>query len=474
MDSSLRTGLRRSLLLLDGITILLAMILAMGIHSYLRQHIDGLKAPPELKSYLLLASLTLPLWLTIARALGLHRQLEQPFDLGTLVAGLLRLHLYGLLGLTLLIYLTQVYMNRTVVMLFLMLTLLLMLASRLLTHWAIRLEHMHGHAGRRILLLADSVESVREISIAGQVQPNPPTIVGCLGLGTLYEHGSVEGLPVFGPVSQLQVVLRENAVDEVLLSCGVETRPDLSSVLRCTEEVGIPLRLLLRTSSLSARPPRIDDGLGLPSLVFDAGRPAPDSLIVKRVMDVVVSTMAIVALSPLMLAVAMAVLAVMGRPVLIKQKRTGRNGRVFEMYKFRTMVKNAEQLRQTLAPHNELDGPAFKMATDPRVTRLGRFLRRSSLDELPQLWNVLAGSMSLVGPRPLIVSEQECISGPQRRRLSMKPGMTGLWQISGRSDVDFKEWMQLDLHYVDTWSLHLDVQLLLRTIPAVLTGRGAR
>jgi lipopolysaccharide/colanic/teichoic acid biosynthesis glycosyltransferase len=143
------------------------------------------------------------------------------------------------------------------------------------------------------------------------------------------------------------------------------------------------------------------------------------------------------------------------------------------MYKFRTMIEGAEQMRDQLAHLNEMGGPVFKIADDPRLTAVGRFLRRTSLDELPQLWNVLKGEMSLVGPRPLPVYEASRIKGAQRRRLAMRPGLTGLWQVSGRNTVDFDGWMQLDLLYVDRWSLGLDLKILLRTIPVVLRGEGA-
>jgi len=160
-------------------------------------------------------------------------------------------------------------------------------------------------------------------------------------------------------------------------------------------------------------------------------------------------------------------------PVLFRQERGGLHGRRFWMDKFRTMIAGADKLKTQLAEKNEMSGPVFKVAGDPRVTPVGRWLRRSSLDELPQLLNVLKGEMSLVGPRPLPLSESAAIKGPLRRRFSMKPGMTGLWQASGRSNLDFHDWMRLDLEYVDNWSLRLDLQILLRTIVAVLSGKGA-
>jgi lipopolysaccharide/colanic/teichoic acid biosynthesis glycosyltransferase len=159
--------------------------------------------------------------------------------------------------------------------------------------------------------------------------------------------------------------------------------------------------------------------------------------------------------------------------VLFKQERVGLNGRSFTLYKFRTMIDRADELRGDVSHLNEMTGPVFKSATDPRVTRVGRILRRFSLDEIPQLWNVLKGDMSLVGPRPPIPEEVRSYHRWHRRRLSMKPGLTCLWQVSGRNKIDFDRWMQLDLQYIDNWSPSLDLKILLRTIPAVLSGRGA-
>jgi len=197
-------------------------------------------------------------------------------------------------------------------------------------------------------------------------------------------------------------------------------------------------------------------------------------LAVKQVMDVVFAVGGLVVLAPVLVLIWLLIRVLDGKPVVFSQVRVGLHGRRFKMLKFRTMVTNAEALKAQLEARNEVDGPAFKVTRDPRITRLGAFLRKTSLDELPQLFNVVEGSMSLVGPRPLPESEQQRIHGAQRRRLAMKPGITGLWQVSGRSDVKFAEWMRMDQQYVDEWSLGLDLRLLLATIPAVLRRRGAK
>ena len=194
----------------------------------------------------------------------------------------------------------------------------------------------------------------------------------------------------------------------------------------------------------------------------------------KRAMDVVVAALVLLCISPVILFIAGLIGITSGRPIIFKQRRAGLLGRPFDIYKFRTMVVDAERRQTELRHQSEQDGPAFKMANDPRVTRLGRFLRKTSLDELPQLWNVLKGDMSLVGPRPLPCGESSACSGWQRRRLDVTPGITCIWQVKGRSSVSFLEWMRMDVSYVRTRRLVRDLHLLLLTIPAVLLRRGAR
>jgi len=185
----------------------------------------------------------------------------------------------------------------------------------------------------------------------------------------------------------------------------------------------------------------------------------------KRIFDLVGTAAGAILLSPVLLVIAVAIKINSPGPVLYRSRRVGEGGRVFAFLKFRSMVRNAEMLRDELLHLNEVDGPVFKIARDPRITRVGAILRRSSLDELPQLWNVWRGDMSLVGPRPPIPEEVARYSAEQRRRLSVRPGLTCLWQVSGRSHVGFDEWMRLDLAYIDRRSLRLDLSILLRTIP---------
>jgi exopolysaccharide biosynthesis polyprenyl glycosylphosphotransferase len=197
-------------------------------------------------------------------------------------------------------------------------------------------------------------------------------------------------------------------------------------------------------------------------------------MVCKRLLDIIVSSFLLILLAPILLVVAMLVKFGSVGPVFFVQERVGLNKRRLRIYKFRTMIADAEKKQMDLECLNEADGPVFKIKDDPRVTRLGRFLRKASIDELPQLLNVLKGDMSLVGPRPLPIRDYQGFDQDwARRRFSIRPGITCLWQINGRSSLSFQEWMELDLHYIDHWSFWLDVKVLAKTIPAVLKGVGA-
>jgi len=192
---------------------------------------------------------------------------------------------------------------------------------------------------------------------------------------------------------------------------------------------------------------------------------------VKRALDLLVSATTMIVLTPLFAAVAVAIALDDGGPILFRQRRVGLHGRLFQVLKFRSMAIDAEARRAALMDRNVINGQAFKVADDPRITRVGRFLRRTSIDELPQIWNVLLGQMSLVGPRPPLPAEVAGYDQWHRRRLSMKPGITGLWQVRGRTDPDFDHWVASDLEYIDRWSLWLDLRILVQTVPAALEGR---
>jgi lipopolysaccharide/colanic/teichoic acid biosynthesis glycosyltransferase len=226
----------------------------------------------------------------------------------------------------------------------------------------------------------------------------------------------------------------------------------------------------LATVSIGSQAARLDPSK---QLVFSPAWQSRFNLMIKRTLDVSLSAILLLALSPVFLALAMAVKFGSDGPILYRWKIVGRGGRSFTAYKFRSMVVNAEALRNGLAPHNEMVGPVFKMSHDPRITGIGAWLRKYSLDELPQLFSVLIGDMSLVGPRPPLITEYAQFSDYQKQKMAVKPGITCLWQVSGRNQIsDFDEWVRLDLEYIRRWCLMFDFVILMRTVRTVLTGSG--
>ena len=285
-------------------------------------------------------------------------------------------------------------------------------------------------------------------------------------------HGSGLRRPILGTVDDIQDVLHGTVVDEVAICLSLEDWSLVEPITRLCEDEGRVVRIPVTEATLIIPGGRLEDfhGMQILSLVY-----GPDRILgiaIKRLLDIVIAAAALIVLSPLLLILAAAVWVQDGRPILFRQERVGLHGRPFLVAKFRTMVPDAEARLTELEASNEIQGHAFKMTDDPRLSRSGRWLRRTSLDELPQLWNVLRGEMSVVGPRPPLPREVVGYDIWHRRRLSMKPGITGLWQVAARRDPDFDRWVRLDLDYIDHWSLWLDVKIVARTIPAMLTGEG--
>jgi exopolysaccharide biosynthesis polyprenyl glycosylphosphotransferase len=277
-------------------------------------------------------------------------------------------------------------------------------------------------------------------------------------------------------IPRLLELLHEQFVNGVIISAKHSYFEQVEAVLQACEVEGVEAWLVADFFKTQIFRSSLDDFYGRPVLVF---RTTPESSwqgVVKRLMDFGGALVMIIGFSWLFVLVGLLIKLTSRGPVLFRQRRSGLNGAPFTIYKFRTMVTNAEQLQHELAAMNEMKGPVFKVTKDPRVTRIGKYLRKSSLDEWPQFFNVLRGEMSLVGPRPLPVDEVKRFNDlAHRRRLSVKPGLTCLWQVSGRNEItDFSDWVRLDLEYIDNWSLWLDCKILLRTVPIVLLGTGAK
>jgi exopolysaccharide biosynthesis polyprenyl glycosylphosphotransferase len=277
-------------------------------------------------------------------------------------------------------------------------------------------------------------------------------------------------------VDQLVQVLHEYSVNGVILSARHAYFEQVEEAIRACELEGVEAWLIADFFKTQLSRTTFDDFYGQPVMVFRTTPEAGWQSTLKRPFDLLGSLLVLIGLSPLYLLIALLIKFTSRGPILFRQQRSGLNGRPFTIYKFRTMTADAEERKKDLTALNEMRGPVFKVTNDPRITPVGRILRKYSLDEFPQFFNVLRGEMSLVGPRPLPVDEVKRFDDfSHRRRLSVKPGLTCLWQVSGRNNVvDFKDWVRLDLEYIDNWSLWLDLKIIWRTVPVVLGGVGAK
>lgn len=287
------------------------------------------------------------------------------------------------------------------------------------------------------------------------------------------KNGEVAGgAEVISPSGEIQEAVTRTGAEEILITIPSE-RELINSIISKVRRYNIQIRIVPEMFNLMTTSVEVGRLGPVPymRIVKTPMRGVP--LLLKRLFDVVVSLSGLLFISPVLLATTAAIKLDSPGPVIFKQKRVGKNGNLFDFYKFRSMVVNAEELRAELAAANEADGPVFKIREDPRMTRVGRFIRKYSIDELPQLLNVIKGDMSLVGPRPPLPNEVEEYGNIEWRRLEVVPGITGLWQVSGRSEISFKKWMELDVYYIEHWSFWLDLKILLQTIPVVLLGKGA-
>jgi exopolysaccharide biosynthesis polyprenyl glycosylphosphotransferase len=279
---------------------------------------------------------------------------------------------------------------------------------------------------------------------------------------------------IMGTAADLENILKLHVVSEVYLASNHDShRTEIQAAIRVLEKFGIPFAIPACGYRFARARPEHEKAIPDGYVHYLSVQHKPVQLAIKRLFDIAASASALVLLSPLLVLVSILIKMTSRGPLFFKQVRIGQHARPFHMLKFRSMVANAELLKAKLIAQNEQAGPVFKMKRDPRITTVGRFIRRFSIDELPQLVNILRGEMSIVGPRPPIPSEVAKYEAWQRRRLSVRPGLTCVWQASGRNEISFEEWMYLDMQYIDHWSLAQDFQLILKTVPVVLSGKGA-
>lgn len=304
------------------------------------------------------------------------------------------------------------------------------------------------------------------LSVEGIIKPSPRMA---------REIAEIEGVPVLGSLADFREILQQRVIDFVFFAVQPDYLYKIQPYVAYCIQRGITVKVSVNFfSRLNFVKFHMDEMNGIPLVSFETTSRKPIQQFVKETLDRAVAAAGLILLSPVFLAIAVAIKIESSGPVFFRQTRVGRNGRHFAMYKFRSMVVDAEKRLEELRRNNEMSGPVFKMTSDPRVTKTGRFLRKTSLDELPQLINVFKGEMSLVGPRPPIPTEVKQYDNWQIRRLSVKPGITCIWQVSGRNNIDFDQWMEMDLHYIDNWSLWNDFKLLFKTLPAVIFQKGAK
>jgi exopolysaccharide biosynthesis polyprenyl glycosylphosphotransferase len=434
-----------------------------------------------LKDYLPFLPIALAIWAVLLLSSGRYRS-HRIVPILDEAKAIIRVCFTGLVIFTLVLYASRIdelllgqdKISRAWIVLFALVSCLLLLAEKVFLRVTSRYVRTKGFNYRTVAIVGTNQTA---LDIARSIEAHRYwgyRILGFLTRGKGREGSVPEPYRVLGHLDQITEILDSNPVDDVIFAVSRRDLDELEETYLLLEERGVQVRFALNFFPHTRAKVQLEELDGLPLLAFTT---APSNVVLmtaKRGLDVVVSSLLLFLGLPGVLLIALAVKLTSGGRVVFRQTRCGLNGRMFTLYKFRTMVEDAEEKRRELLHLNVLTGPVFKVHQDPRVNgRLGRFLRKFSLDELPQLWNVLRGDMSLVGPRPPIPEEVAQYQPWQRRRLSMKPGLTCLWQISGRNQLDFDRWIELDLEYIDSWSPLLDLKILAKTIPVVLSGRGA-
>ncbi len=367
------------------------------------------------------------------------------------------------------------FVSRAFFVIFLGVSFLFIISAKLAIFFFMRYARRQGHNFRRLLIVGAGARASQFIKMVKSHKEWGFRIIGAVDYDARNRGKAIEGtdVDVIGMLEDIPVILENQSVDEVVFIVPRSMLSVIENSLYVCETLGVRAVLAADLFELKIARSYQTDLEGLPLIVFDTTVAEEWQRFLKRAIDIILSGIGIITLSPVFLLAAILIKLTSPGPVFFYQKRVSLNNRKFILYKFRSMHEGAEKKRIGMAGMNIMSGPVFKVKDDPRITPVGKFLRKFSIDELPQLFNVFAGHMSLVGPRALPAYEAAKLETWQRRRLSMRPGLTCIWQISGRNEIGFEEWMKLDLQYIDNWSLWLDFKIILKTIPVVLFGRGA-
>lgn len=461
--------LNRVATVLDVVLTVVSFLLAYWIHEAFLP-----VSSASLLSHLALIPLIITFWIFFLTLFGAYRS-PRVTSLFEYEWAVIRGVAVGVaLLLTLLFLLKIQYVSRAIVVVFAILDALFLIGVRIGIVWYFRRSLQRGENFLKVLIIGTGNRAKRLAETLHQKSEWGVHIVGHLDPDRSRVGTSVLEAPVIGTVDDISSVLKDNVVDEVILAIPRAMIPNVDRIAYACEEEGVKLRFMADVFDVHVARMRLVELGSVPMLTLEPVAQEAWKIFVKRTIDLAASLLLLPFVLPVIGIIALAVKFDSPGPVLFIQERIGQNKRRFPMLKFRTMVKDAEKMMAQVEQLNEAEGPIFKIAKDPRVTRVGQLLRKTSLDELPQIFNIIRGEMSLVGPRPMSIRDVDLFDqGIQRKRFSVKPGLTCLWQVSGRSQLPFSKWLELDLYYIDHWSLSLDFKILFKTIPAVLKGTGA-